>query len=346
MMLTGFYKSNCPSDEYCSQSAFYYYLTLLKKLKTKSLHILKSVSLLLALMVISRGVVGQDDFRATVIPPAPTSAIFNKYGNDQPSLQTGIINIPISLFTVGVKGINIPLALTYQTSGINITDNPYPVGYGWTFSPVLRITRTILGRPDEQFPFKQLDGSEEYNSIKPGIVSDQLYSQHQLNYNDLFDTQKDVFSLHLPSKTINFFIKKSGNTIETITTGNQVKITAFPGLAGFKVLDEDGVVYLFGNDESNSLQNCTEPAPYAGSTAWMLREIRSLNNEKIFFSWQKVNTNAYAMETNTPISVIDYKSWNCDNTRYDINDPGGMINYGSYSGANVITFIAKAAGRK
>jgi YD repeat-containing protein len=279
----------------------------------------------------------QNDFKTSVIPPAPTSAVFLRYGNDQPALQTGTVNIPIRLFDIQAKGLNIPLTLTYQTSGINIADVPYPAGYGWVFSPAFRITRTVLGRPDEFFQFVQLLGGEEYETVKPGIVSDQTYNLHGLNYSELFDTQKDIFTLHLPSGSYNFFINKNGNNYEIISAGHLLKIEALAGFTGFKVTDDDGIIYMFGYDGNTSFLDFTEPTELTyGCSAWMLREIVLPNSEKIVFTWQKVNTNAYAVRTNTSISIADYKVFDCVSSSYEISDYGGIVDHSTNSGANAL----------
>lgn len=283
----------------------------------------------------------QNDYRTPVIPPAPTSAVFSRYGNDQPSLQTGTVNIPISLFNVQASGLNIPLNLTYQTSGINISDNPYPAGYGWVFSSGFRVSRTMLGRLDDVFQFTQPNGSD-YETIKPGIIDEQIANQHGLNQGDLFDTQKDIFALQMPSGTFNFFIKKNGSSYDAISIGHQLKIVpqnpGGGGLTGFVVTDDDGIVYKFGYDDPNTFQDFTEPTELGyGASAWMLREIVLLNGDKINFTWQKVNTNAYAQKVNTPIVIKDRKNIMCDYTpSYELDDPGGIIDYGTNAGANAL----------
>jgi hypothetical protein len=301
-------------------------------------------SSLIIFLIAGNGLISfcQNDYRTPVTPPAPTSAVFSRYGNDQPSLQTGTINIPISLFNVQAYGLNIPLNLTYQTSGINVFDNPYPAGYGWVFSGGFRISRTILGRLDDAFQFRESNASEDYETIKPGIIDEQIANQHGLNQGDLFDTQKDIFALQMPSGSFNFFIKKNGSSYEAISIGHQIKIVpqnpGGGGLTGFVVTDDDGIVYKFGYDDPNTFQDFTEPTELGyGASSWMLREIVLLNGDKVYFTWQKVNTNAYAPKVNTPIVIRDRKDFTCDYIPpYEVDDPGGIIDYGTNAGANAL----------
>ena len=82
--------------------------------------------------------------RNTVIPPSPTSSVFRQFAGYTPNLATGAVNVPIDLYEVKVGGFSLPISLQYYTSGIKLDDTPYPAGYGWTLSPGLRITRTIM----------------------------------------------------------------------------------------------------------------------------------------------------------------------------------------------------------
>src|SRR5690606_11866633 len=59
---------------------------------------------------------------------------------------------------------------------------------------------------------------------------------------------------------------------------------------------------------------------------------------KINFFWQKVNTNAYSAKVNTPITIADRYSKVCFGSESSprIEDPGGIIDFASYSGANAL----------
>jgi len=282
----------------------------------------------------------QNNFLTPVIQPVPTSAVFLRYGNDQPSLQTGTVNIPISLVNVQAKDLNLPISLIYQTSGINVSDVPYPAGYGWTFSPGFRITRVILGRPDDRFRFRQSHAGESYDTLRPGIVDEGIANLHQLDDSDLFDTQKDIFTLHMPEGSFNFFIKKAGTSYQIISIGHQIRIepeaVTGGGLTGFIVTDNNGIIYQFGYDNTSSFEDYTEPSSVGGFTAWMLRKITLVNNDTINFSWQKVNTNGYAPRVNTPIVIKDRRDADCpaNSPPPYIEDPGGIIDYGSSGSSN------------
>ncbi len=295
---------------------------------------------IISLYLVSEALVlaAQSNYRTPVVTPSPSSAVFSLYGNNQPMLPTGTVNIPIPLFNIKASGIEIPLNVSYQTAGINIMDSPYPTGYGWVFSSGFRVTRTVLGRPDERFRFRESTTGDGYDTLKLGILDVNYISYQQVTYDQLFDTQKDIFTLHLPSGSHKFFIKKVGASYEPILIGTKIKIeiliNSVAALEGFKVTDESGIVFLFGYNSSTSYLNYAEfPSGTGGTTAWTLREIQLLNGEKLTFTWKSVNINDYAARVAEPISVFDYKNFRCtmEEALWDFVPSAGIISYDSYT---------------
>lgn len=288
-------------------------------------------------------------YLSPVIPPSPTSAIFNRYGDHQPSLSSGTINIPISIYELKVGEFKLPFTLQYNTSGINIQDRPYPCGYGWVFSPGLRITRTIFGRADDFYSMRSIGpnicSNDEscFDLCKRGIMSDeQYYNEHGLTPSDLIDTQHDIFTLHLPNGNYSFLLKNTGNSYETISIGHSLKIefqNVAWGISRFIVTDENGIVYKFGNLEGQATnpiyeQSCEYSATssYSLATAWVLREIILPNNTVIKLTWGSyVYNNNYTPNVSTPINITDYKSILVGGEdQYDISDMGGIVNLNTY----------------
>lgn len=280
-------------------------------------------------------------YLSPVIPPSPTSAIFNRYGDHQPSLSSGTINIPISLFEIKTDNFTLPFTLRYSTSGINISDRPYPAGYGWIFSSGLRVTRTVLGRPDDQFSFREMSSNDSFETIKRGIIDPQNNSAYGIADNELYDTQKDIFTAHLPSGSYTFLINKTQNTYEAISIGNLLKFEFFllPNTSlinGFKITDENGIVYIFGMyANESSLFNYVEWINPTGNTAWMLREIILPNNAKINFTWKKFSQgNKYSPRVTTSVGITDAKAAiNCNtiDPLPEYSDVGGIIEYNNYT---------------
>ena len=87
-----------------------------------------------------------------VMPSSPQSQLienfYEKYFNNDISAR-GEKTIDINLYDIEVKGLNIPINISYNTCGVKYKQPSGDVGVGWTLSPAARISRTIIGYPDE-----------------------------------------------------------------------------------------------------------------------------------------------------------------------------------------------------
>jgi hypothetical protein len=87
----------------------------------------------------------------TIIPPPPDAAALGKYGNIPVSTYTGVPNINIPLFNVQYRDVNIPVSLSYHSSGVTVEEEASWVGLGWTLNIGGVITRTIRNGDDMQW---------------------------------------------------------------------------------------------------------------------------------------------------------------------------------------------------
>lgn len=274
------------------------------------------------------------------IPPSPTSATFRQFAGYTPNLATGTVNVPIELYNLRVGDYTLPLTMQYYTQGIKVTDNPYPLGYGWILSPGLRITRTIMGRPDMYFTQDvqtSPTNAEDYG--KRALYDEDSNAHSGWTYDMLRDTQHDLFTLHLPSGDYTFLLNASGNSYTAVSCNNLLKIEVVSKFA-FKVTDEQGVVYHFGNDSSNSNEYVEYyPCGYSYATSWMLRKIvLPGTGREIDFTWQEVR-HATLGVGNLPAGDVlnDYKE-NLGTVPNDptptytsANESGQVDDYGNYN---------------
>ncbi len=305
----------------------------------KNNRILAQIALLvafLALLIPKQGLAQDNANFAKVVPPSPTSGVFRQYGEHQPSLATGMVGIPIPLFEIKADNLKLPFSLQYSTAGINIMDRPYPCGYGWVFSPGLRVTRTVLGRADGHYPFALPSSGADYNALKRAIVDDQHAIAHGIALNNLIDMQHDIFTVHLPSGNYTFLINHTSSNYEVINVGHSLKIVKVAN-KGFEITDEYGVLYKFGMYANETVGNnyVEFPGNQGYYTAWLLRDIILPNGESLQFTWRNVNINTYTPSVATPIVVDDYKNMCFDTFNPTVSDYGGMVDYASFAYANV-----------
>ncbi len=245
----------------------------------------------------------------SVIPPSPVSAEFAKYVKQEVALYNGIPEISIPLYTIQLKGLTIPISLSYHASGIKFAQDDGDLGVGWVINPGYRISRTIYGYADELNPMPSyfsdtLSIYERSGSQEDKLAKDLFLSRFvpngdfQPNYGQRFDGEFDQFVFSTPSASGGFIISDRINKIVTTTENSNLKIdyktgqtlcpTSNDAIKGFQIIDDIGNKYAFGEYNPESLcVNETTSNYYGGfvSTAWGLSEINTPLGDLVKFNY-------------------------------------------------------------
>lgn len=83
-----------------------------------------------------------------VMPPSPNASALAQYANQPVSNYTGVTNISIPLYNVKSGEIELPISLSYHSSGIKVAQEASLVGLGWVFNGGGAITRSVNGVDD------------------------------------------------------------------------------------------------------------------------------------------------------------------------------------------------------
>lgn len=243
-----------------------------------------------------------DSYKVTLpnmILPSPTAQVFQKFMGYRPDLSTGAINIEIPLYTLKINEFKLPFSLRYHTSGIKVNDISHPVGYGWAFSPGLRISRITMGRPDEIFN----------REIRHEDLSDFKYLRNTQNdfTSEKIDSQYDIFTLHLPSGNTTFLLEPSDNGWKALCVDVPYKIEIIinnHNIEGFRVIDENNLTYEFGMDYNHTEQTVfhNSDAQLLVNTSWVLKKIilpGNVTNNTIEFTWKRTSATPFVQRRNS-----------------------------------------------
>ena len=221
-------------------------------------------------------------FDSDVLPPLPQSSSIKQYETPSPSLSTGALDLSIELCSLEHNGFQIPFSLHYGGEGIHVYDDCFPCGIGWVLKPGLRITRTIMGRPDELYRRIPLNSSTEcYDSLL--LASLQINSTHPALSNlDYVDTRHDIFIAHLPGSSHTFVLDRNelGGWDCTGDGMNNITVDADSMLRHFTVTDGYGIRYEYGG--TTEYHEIPENV-----TSWMLERVTLINGDTINFVWDK-----------------------------------------------------------
>lgn len=253
--------------------------------------------------------------RPNVVLPTPESQKFMKYGDSQPSLATGTVNVSIPFYNIKVGSFSLPISFQYATNGIRPEESPHPIGYGWILQPALRVTRILIGRDDFLYHrdtrnVSDLDFTTQksrFLHLKSALVYLRDVDDGKVEHRAI-DTKVDIFTIHLPTAKINFVIEKEGDKWVGVTDGSFAKIEATE--QQITVKDENGVTYIFGGDD-NCLekQSCySEGIPWSYISAWGLKKIILANNNIISFDWEMKDAISKTFTSNHSASIMDFHS--------------------------------------
>lgn len=177
--------------------------------------------------------------------PTPSSAVFRQYMGEQSDLSTGAVRLDVPFYEIAFKEFHLPIALKYLSNGIRVFDSPYPCGYGWSLHPGLRVTRTIIGRPDESFPRAEesRDGLGDYEYARMCVIDE----CNLLHVEGRLDPGRDIFFVHLPQKDCVCLIEPSSNGYDLVGPDDELKITTDAALTCITAIDSDGIKYIFNS---------------------------------------------------------------------------------------------------
>lgn len=233
------------------------------------------------------------------VPLSPNSSTFEKYGNYEVSMFTGLPQINIPLYTISVGDLQVPISLSYHASGIKVNDIGSWVGMGWNLNANYAISRQIRGLPDER-PNNYLSGA------RPIRTAMNLNSQIDISYmadvnRGRGDYEPDLFTYTIPGKNGRFVFNHKDGFKPVIVPYAPIEINrtpiGFPSGMNMDILDENGTRYNFTEQESPVIGS---DFPGATST-WLISNITSANIfNQINFSYSSV--------TSSQSDIVDYQT--------------------------------------
>lgn len=219
--------------------------------------------------------------RSDLTPPTPQSSAIMEVQTPQPDLLTGAVSLSVPIYDIKLHNFELPVALQYHTNGIKVFDDPVPLGYGWNLMPALRITRTVLGRPDELYQFSG-DPQQYVDPTGMCYMSSVNSKAQSYYYPERYDSEHDIINISLPNKTLTRVIDTSSGDFEFIgACDNEYSVSASKDLSTITVIDPLGIKYLYGGIN----EYCYNSAGELIKTAWPLYKIILDNGQTVELQW-------------------------------------------------------------
>ncbi len=200
-------------------------------------------------------------------PGSPSASAFSTYQNNPVSLHTGTPNIGYELFSLPTRSsqVSFSLSLKYHPNNVANHHNASDVGLGWTFFGGGVISRSFLGRSDEE---------QAIASIPP--------ERYTTAFDDLF--YYDVMGYSGKFK----FIKKASGGVELINlTPNKLQFEFVNSSAthliinSFAIIDDRGIRYEFNKYDLTEFKTLGSISKSRGRSAFFLTKIVNSNLETL-----------------------------------------------------------------
>lgn len=259
---------------------------------------LQTLLLLLSITIAIAQVQTVEDITKQLIPPSPQAASLGKYGDVPVNYHTGGVTLSVPLYEVKIGSITLPISLSYQTSGIRVTDVSSRVGLGWTLQGEGVITRTVRGLPDEDtFGYGYTSSILSYIDFYSSL-NNPKYAAAEAVANGYYDSEPDIYSYNFFGKSGKFYVDPTHGIVKI--PHNNLKINP-----EWTIVDENGNKFLFTETEETTVLSSTNSPTHISS--WYLTKVTTPKNEEMFFIYDE---NSDDIEYGFIVSETDYYSHN------------------------------------
>jgi len=236
----------------------------------------------------------------SMMATSPEAAMLGRFGDVPIGYYTGTADISIPLYTIKEDGLEIPIVLSYHSSGFKVEDQATNVGLGWLLEPGGAVIQVVNGTSDQTDDFQTMPSDYNYllANVSPigfhssrGSIGDAAgpcsptpsYGDTENSMLGLLrgDLQPDIYQYNFPGGySGKFYLNPSTHQPVLIDKQKQIFIQQGANSA-WKITTLNGDRYYF-NDEETSTDGGA--ASHQGYT-FKLSQITLHNGKTINFSY-------------------------------------------------------------
>jgi len=247
----------------------------------------------------------------------PQAYQFQKYGDMPVDINTGTAQVSVPFFSLSIKGVDWKLGLSYQTSGIRVSEVSGSAGLGWNLNATGMISSRIFQLSDvltdnagdnisnrKTFNLSTSSGNptvgvcQYINSTDKEFVSNLIYQKQNNVYG--LNNIPDIFYLNSGQINAKFFLKNhKGYCMPSQDIDIQHIIGGANGVGYWIVKDKQGNSYTYEDGGGNASETTWENSgdfegsggfPYAYDNfnpVFLLKKIENPFGEVINFFYTK-----------------------------------------------------------
>lgn len=220
-------------------------------------------------------------------PKTPNSEGIIRYLEYPVNVRNGAMNVSVPIYSLAVKGFELPISIDYHTGGIKVNQRASPVGLGWVLNTGGAIFRTIKDKPDDRYSVSGYGYLCDYTKKANFITYVQErcnYSNtvHHLTHHSNIDLEPDWYCFNSPGISGGFTFDKSGNIV--LIPEQDLKVECDYRNYRFykwKITDSNGTQYFYSNEDESYLDYMDYDEWGGGLPASTEREVTTWHIDKI-----------------------------------------------------------------
>lgn len=229
-----------------------------------------------------------NSFVGTPVMPTANSISFGKYTDVNVGLNTGTVDINVPLHTVKISNLEVPINLTYLTTGHRASEMADWCGLGWSLNVGGLVSRTVQGLPDEWSEGFWNNYLEIYSCGNGNTIPNNSEHERKISSftaSNWIDTEPDIFSFSIPGYNGKFYVDIiNGVRTPVLITKQDIKIDINydqnlqnrDRIRSFKIRTPEGNIFTFGEYNGIFAREFIAPMTiHQYSSSWSLLKIET-----------------------------------------------------------------------
>lgn len=228
-------------------------------------------------------------------PCSPEAAAIQRLAEFPMDYSTGVPNISVPVFEISVGEWSLPVAISYNASGVRVQEVASPVGLGWTLDAGGVVTRAIKGNVDDAH---DMVFRNEYD-VDVALTNHQFtnYEMHRIAIGASGDTESDRYSYSFGGRSGCFRRNVRDMSLRTIPY-SAVRVEEVAG--GFVITDTDGTRWHFTQEELSQDPATSDATPV---TSWHpTKVVPAGKRDSLLFTYR--SGRSYVTTSVTDFSVV------------------------------------------
>jgi YD repeat-containing protein len=214
-----------------------------------------------------------------VHPKSPAVDGLYQYSQFPIDHSSGAVNIDIPVHTIKSGRIELPVSISYHTSGIKVQDIASEIGLGWNLN--FGYSVQVSEEETKIYPYSIKRYKNTSSALAATNINEDWLNEMKNSADGYYPSRHTIYQFSCANLSGTFFYNDS-NQLQFLSADDNVKIEAInysetaSVMGGFKITTADGIQYLFDKRETSLRMEQSYPGPSLQTTAFWVSKITDL----------------------------------------------------------------------